>query len=598
MIPKQERLGAHYLGHGSTAFRVWSPNATTVEVHGYLAKGDRLEPLTHEGRGYFSGVIPGIGPGDSYRFRLDGREEFADPASRWQPTGIFGPSAVIDPDQFVWHDALWSGRRWEDLVFYEIHVGSFSDSGQFSGVIADLPRLARLGITAIEIMPIAAFPGKRNWGYDGVFPYAPQASYGGPEGFQRLVDASHMHHIAVFLDVVYNHTGPEGSVLAQFGPYFNTHYHTPWGQAINFDGPQSDAVREFFAQNAEQWIVDYHVDGLRLDAVHAIIDTSAEPFLRELTEAIDALSGDYGRPIYTVAESDRNDPREIVPRDQEGLGFSGQWNDDLHHALHTIVTDEHAGYYQDYGSLQALADALAEGYVYTGQYSSYRQRRHGRPFIPHAVGHLVVYGQNHDQVGNRPQGDRLSAHLSDDQLRLVAATVLLSPTIPLLFMGEEYKESAPFPYFIDHTDPRLVQTVREGRTREWAYLSETVPDPADPQTFFSAKLSPHREHGLFHWYQILLAVRREYLCPHLMTNIHSTSTVHASQRMIQLTHEMSSGTFQVWLNFSSEPAPYSRDKSVMVLISSATPDRVGTPKSPLPVPLEVPPLGCLVTYHV
>lgn len=598
MIRKDERLGAHYLGQGTSTFRVWAPNATRVEVHAYLPEGDRMAPLADDGGGYFTGAVHGIGPGDYYRFRLDGQEEYADPASRWQPKGVFGPSAIIDPDRFVWHDAQWAGHRWEDLVFYEIHVGTFSERGQFEDVIPDLPRLARLGITAIEIMPIAAFPGERNWGYDGVFTYAPQASYGGPEGFARLVDACHTHQIAVFLDVVYNHTGPEGSVLAKFGPYFNTHYHTPWGQAINFDGQKSDPVREFFTQNAEQWINDYHVDGLRLDAVHAIIDTSAKPFLRELTETIDTLSQEWGRPIYTIAESDRNDPREIVPRSQEGLGFSGQWNDDLHHALHTVLTEERTGYYEDYGSLGALADALAEGYVYTGQYSSYRQRRHGRPFLPNSLGHLVVYGQNHDQIGNRPQGDRLSAHLSDNQLRLMAATILMSPTIPLLFMGEEYQESAPFPYFIDHTDPVLVQAVRDGRAREWAYLSEAIPDAADPKTFVSAKLSSRRENAMFRWYQILLAVRREYLSPNLMTYMRTAKRVHSRPRMIQLTHRMSRGILQVWLNFSSEPAPYPGDRSFEVLINSATPDRSGTPEIPLSIPLDVPGHGCLVTYHL
>ncbi len=598
MIPQKERLGAQYLGQGTTAFRVWAPEASTVEVHGYLASGDCFERLTDEGHGYFSGSIPGFGVGDRYRFRLDAHEEFPDPASRSQPEGVFGPSVVIDPDQFVWHDAHWEGRRWEDLVFYEIHVGTFSDGGRFDGVIDDLPRLAQLGITAIEIMPIAQFPGERNWGYDGVFPYAPQSSYGGPEGFARLVDACHAHHMAVFLDVVYNHTGPEGSVLTQFGPYFNTHYHTPWGQALNFDGPHSDAVREFFLQNAQQWIIDYHVDGLRLDAVHAIIDTSAEPFLRELTKAIDALSRHYGRPIYTVAESDRNDPREILPRDQEGLGFSGQWNDDLHHALHAFVTGERTVYYEDFGSLKDLSRALTEGYVYTGQYSSYRHRRHGRPFLPHSLGHLVGYGQNHDQVGNRPTGDRLASYLSERQLGLIAATILLSPAIPLLFMGEEYGESAPFPYFIDHHDPQLVQAVRDGRAQEWAFSQEVLPDPADPNTFLSARLSTRRDTPLAHWYQMLLAVRHKYLTPSLMSGARITATVEAPHPMIQLTWALPEATLEVLLNFSSESLAHSQGESSRVLINSETPERIGTPERPLPTPSAVPSHGCLVIYHL
>ncbi len=594
---RESTPGAQYLGHNTTTFRVWAPFAKTVEVH-LLGREERFVSLTRQDHDYFAEIIRGIGPGDRYRYRLDGQTEFADPASRWQPDGVLGPSAVIDLGQFVWHDADWSGHPWESLVFYEVHVGTFSDRGQFVDLIADLPRLAALGITAIEIMPIAAFPGERNWGYDGVFPYAPQASYGGPEGFARLVDACHEHQLSVFLDVVYNHTGPEGSVLSQFGPYFNTHYHTPWGQAFNFDGPNSDAVRSFFLENAQQWIVDYHVDGLRLDAVHAIIDTSTEPFLRELTRACDGVAQTSGRPVYLVAESDRNDPREIMSREHEGLGFHGQWNDDLHHALHALITGEGDGYYQDYGTLEDLSLALEGGYVYTGQYSSYRQRRHGRRYRPRPLNRIVSYSQNHDQVGNRPVGDRLTTHLSDAKRRLVAATIVLAPITPLLFMGEEYGEEHPFPYFVDHQDPVLLQAVREGRAREWAYRDETILDPANPSTFLSAKLSAQRKSGLSTWYQNLLTVRREYLTPVLTSDDDTpvTAALQTPYPMISLRYQLDGAELRLWLNFSPEPAPYRHEDYIAVLMNSADPERLGTVDRSLPAPNTVSGYSCLVTY--
>lgn len=590
-------LGSRYLGHNTTAFRVWAPFAETVEVHLYRDHENRLVSLSREDAGYFAESVDDVGPGDRYRYRLDGAHELADPASRWQPDGVFGASAVIDPSDFVWHDANWSGHPWEALVFYEVHVGTFSEGGQFVDLIPDLPRLAGLGITAIEIMPIAAFPGERNWGYDGVFPYAPQASYGGPEGFLRLVDACHQHQLSVFLDVVYNHTGPEGSVLGQFGPYFNTHYETPWGQAFNFDGPQSDEVRTFFLENARQWIVDYHLDGLRLDAVHAIIDTSAEPFLPELTRAMNALAKNVGRPVHLVAESDRNDPREIMGREREGIGFSGQWNDDLHHALHALVTEERHGYYQDYGTLEDLARALEGGYLYTGQYSLYRQRRHGRRYRPEPLNRIVSYSQNHDQVGNRPVGDRLTQQLSDAQQRLVAATIVLAPVTPLLFMGEEYGEDRPFPYFVDHQDPALLNAVREGRAQEWAYRDEEILDPADPNTFWSAKLSSHRHSTLSIWYHNLLTVRREYLVKILALQSDTAVTANPCPPYLMITvgYQLDGAELRLWLNFSADPAPYRQPGSVAVLMNSMTPESLGEQDRSLPTPKVVPGHSCLVT---
>lgn len=592
------KLGAQYLGQGRTAFCVWSPQTERLDVHCFTTNGESTMALDPADHGYFVGMVDGVYPGDRYRLRLADGREFPDPASRWQPDGVHGPSAVTDPSQFDWHDENWKGVRRQDLVLYELHVGTFSPEGTFKGIIPDLPRLVKLGITAIELMPIAQFPGERNWGYDGVFPFAAQNSYGGPRSLARLVDACHAHQVAVILDVVYNHMGPEGSVLAQFAPYFNSHYQTPWGQALNFDGPDSDQVREYFWQSARDWIVDYHLDGLRLDAVHAIIDTSAHPFVRQLTHDIDALSEVFRRPIHLIAESDRNDPREVAPRAQEGLGFSGQWNDDFHHALHALVTGERNLYYADYGTAEDLAKSLSQGYVFTGQYSPNRKRRHGRPFWPYALGHLVNYAQNHDQIGNRARGDRLTAQLDASTLRVVAATTILSPTTPMLFMGEEYGERAPFPYFISHTDPDLIAAVREGRAREWASIDDPL-DPADPNTYLSARLESKPENDLFAWYRTLLALRRELLADTLLeSDIRPTASVINPHSVIQLTYRRPNHSFVIAYNFSAHSVPNFLSPSASVLINSTTPETRGTPLAPLPRPEDIAPHSCLAIYFV
>jgi maltooligosyltrehalose trehalohydrolase len=412
-------------------------------------------------------VVQGVKPGTRYFYRLDGNTERPDPASKFQPEGVHGPSQVIDP-HFVWEELHWSGIPFSHYVLYELHVGTFTAQGTFDAIVPHLDELKDLGITSIEIMPVAQFPGDRNWGYDGVYPGAVQNSYGGPEGLKRLIDACHQRGLAVTLDVVYNHLGPEGNYLCDFGPYFTDRYHTPWGAAINFDGPDSDAVRRFFIENALSWVTEFRLDALRLDAVHGIFDFSALHFLQELAAAVHEQAERLNRRIYVIAESDLNDVRLVSSPELGGYGLDAQWNDDFHHALHTLLTGERTGYYEDFGRIQDLAKAFAEGFVYSGAYSPARRRRHGNTSKDLAADRFVVCAQNHDQVGNRLKGDRLSALVSFEGLKLAAAVVLLSPFIPLLFMGEEYGETAPFPYFVSHSDPDLIEVVRRGRRAEFA----------------------------------------------------------------------------------------------------------------------------------
>jgi maltooligosyltrehalose trehalohydrolase len=493
-------------------FTVWAPKARTVDV----ALSDRRVPLRAGEHGYFHGLVHGARAGDRYRFVLDGERERPDPASRAQPDGVHGPSAIVDL-AFPWTDAAWRPRPWQDWVIYELHVGTFTPGGTFDAIVAALPRLVDLGVDAIELMPVAQFPGHRNWGYDGVFPFAVQGSYGGARELQALVDACHHAGLAVILDVVYNHLGPEGNYLGDYGPYFTDRYHTPWGAAMNFDGPGSDEVRRFFISNAIQWLRDFHVDALRLDAVHAILDTSPHPFLAELSEAVEALARADERPRVLIAESDANDPRLVRPRAQGGLGLDAVWADDFHHAVHVLLTEEQHGYYQDFVDRRLLAEAATEGFAYRGQRSRFRERRHGSPAPDVSPSAFVVCVQNHDQVGNRLDGDRHGASLPMPAQRLAAALLLTSAHVPLLFMGQEHGETRPFAYFTSHGDPELVEAVRQGRRREFAEhaWAREPPDPQDPATFEACVLQPelseappHR--GLRALYERLIRLRREH----------------------------------------------------------------------------------------
>jgi len=483
-------LGAKYLGKNRCRFCVWAPNALSVSVH-IVEPEERSVVLEKDKHGYHDAVVTGVECGSLYYYILDGEKERPDPASRYQPQGVHGPSQVVDSNGFQWSDHHWFGLDQKDLVFYELHVGTFTDGGTFQDIIHFLPQLKELGVTAIELMPLAQFPGCRNWGYDGVYPFAIQNSYGGPEGLRRLVDACHNHGMAVFVDVVYNHLGPEGNYLADFGPYFTDHYHTPWGRAINFDGGYSSDVRRYFIENALYWVSEFHIDGLRLDAIHAILDLSALHFLEELGEAVHQKAQCLGRRVQVIAESDLNSPRVIRPRVVGGYGLDGQWSDDFHHALHALITGEQQGYYRDFGGIGHMARALKTGYVYTGQYSEFRRRRHGDYPELCPPDRFIVFSQNHDQVGNRAQGNRLATLVPFTGRKLAACVVLLSPFVPLLFMGEEYGEEAPFQYFTSHSDPELVDAVRKGRRQDFSEFEwqGDVPDPQDENTFLRSRLN-------------------------------------------------------------------------------------------------------------
>ena len=507
-------LGAIYLGDSRCRFLVWAPLAEQVEVH-LVSPRDELVPLERGERGYFSGVVAGITPGCRYFYRLHGRQDFPDPASRFQPEGVHGPSQVVEPG-FSGDDGHWSGLPLGDYVIYELHVGTFTPAGTFDAVIPYLDELKDLGLTALELMPVAQFPGGRNWGYDGVFPFAAQNSYGGPVGLKRLVNACHQRGLAVVLDVVYNHLGPEGNYLACYGPYFTQRYRTPWGEALNFDGPDSDEVRRFFIESALTWVSEFHIDALRLDALHAIVDQSPQPFVAELAETVHRARERWHRKIYLMAEGDLNDVRLIRSPELGGYGLDAHWNDDFHHALHTLLTGEQTGYYADFGRLEQLAKAWREGFIYSGEYSPYRRRRHGSGSRDVAAERWVVFSQNHDQIGNRLGGERLSQLVSFAALKLAAGTVLLSPFLPLLFMGEEYGEVAPFWYFVSHSDPELIEAVRRGRKKEFAAFDwpGEPPDPMAEATFIRAGLDhqlrrdgPHQV--LWEFYREVLRLRRE-----------------------------------------------------------------------------------------
>ena len=511
MKPFTLNIGATLI-EDSTTFKVWAPSATSVEVE-LVDAGARRIALQRDGA-YFYGSAPAA-EGDRYWYWLDDTLRRPDPVSRSQPDGVHGASQVID-QYFTWSDSQWRGIALEKYIFYELHVGTFTPPGTFDGVISRLDYLCELGITAVELMPVAQFPGSRNWGYDGTFPFAPQNSYGGPDGLKRLIDACHARGLAVTLDVVYNHLGPEGNYLHAFGPYFTDRYRTPWGDAVNFDGPGSDAVRHYFISNALYWITEFHIDALRLDAIHGIYDFSALHILQELTEAVHSQAAALGRQVHVIAESDLNDVRVINTAKTGGYDLDAQWDDDFHHSLRTLLTGDQSGYYSDFGSFSQLVKGFREGFVLSGDYSSYRQRRHGSSSAGVPPGKLVVFSQNHDHVGNRMRGERLSEHLSVQQLMLAAATVLLSPYLPLLFMGEEYAETAPFPYFVSHGDAELTESIRQGRSEEFAAFAGhgSPPDPESESTFLSARLDQEQRQqdnhrGIFEFYRALIRLRKE-----------------------------------------------------------------------------------------
>ncbi|RZS89480.1 maltooligosyl trehalose hydrolase [Motilibacter rhizosphaerae] len=497
-----------------TTFRVWAPNASTLEVE---AEGRRT-PLEQEGGGWWAVDLPGAGHGTDYAYVVNGGDPTPDPRSRWQPQGVHGPSRVYEEDH-AWGDAAWTGRQLAGSVVYELHIGTFTAEGTFDAAIGKLDALVELGVDLVEVMPVAAFPGTNGWGYDGVHLYAVHDEYGGPAGFKRFVDAAHQKGLGVVLDVVYNHLGPSGNYLGVYGPYFTGTHSTPWGDAVNLDDHGSDEVRRWVIDNAVQWLDEFHVDGLRLDAVHALVDERATHLLAELAAEVDRLSTALRRPLSLIAESDRNDASFVTPREAGGYGLTAQWDDDVHHALHALLSGESQGYYADFAEdpVEALSDVLTGAFFHAGTWSSFRGRRHGKPVDRELCPayRFVAYTQTHDQVGNRATGDRLAATLSTGRLKIGAALVLTSPFTPMLFMGEEYAASTPWQYFTDHQEPELAEAVRQGRRKEFAghgWAEEDVPDPQDPATRDRSVLDwaerERDERGLLQWYTDLIALRR------------------------------------------------------------------------------------------
>lgn len=511
------RCGAILKKDACCSFRVWAPNRICVDlVLSDTAQILHTIPMTKDAEGYWTVEYGPINSGCTYRYQLDEELIRPDPASSLQPDGVHGASAVIDHNLYQWDDEAWQGIPQNEYIIYELHIGTFTPEGTFAAAADRLDKLTSLGITAIEIMPVAAFPGERNWGYDGVYLYAVQASYGGADGLKYFVDQCHMRGIAVVLDVVYNHLGPEGNYLWDYGPYFTDRYVTPWGAAINYDGPLSDHVRSFIIENAWYWIEFFHVDALRLDAVHGIFDTSARHLLQELVTVTAARAAACNRfHVYLIAESDLNDTRHVTTQTSGGYGLHAQWCDEFHHALHTVVTGEQSGYYRDFLGVKQLVKAYNEGFVFSGEYSIVRQRKFGSSSKTIEPNKFVVFSQNHDQIGNRMLGERLITLAGFNFAKVAAAAVLTAPYLPLLFMGEEYGESAPFLYFVSHGDPGLVEAVRKGRTDEFAAFSwrGTVADPQDNQTFAKSKLlawssRTTKQKALYEFYRQLITLRK------------------------------------------------------------------------------------------
>jgi maltooligosyltrehalose trehalohydrolase len=549
------RLGCVRRGDSDFEFTVWAPFLDSVQLH-CVSPQELLVPLTRNDRGYFHAYVSNLPLETRYFYRLNGKVDRPDPASRLQLEGVHGPSSFVGTD-FAWSDHDWSGLQQQDYIFYEIHVGVYTEGGTFDDIHEHLRGLKELGITALEIMPVAQCPGTRNWGYDGVYPFAVTTAYGGPYGLKRLVNASHEVGLAVVLDVVYNHLGPEGNYLSQFGPYFTDRYHTPWGEAINFDGPQSDEVVRYFVENALQWLDEFHIDALRLDAVHGIVDRNAQPFLSILSQEVEELGRRTGRKIHLIAESDANDPRYVMPRSNGGLGLDAQWSDDFHHALHSLQTGERDGYYADFGQPDQLAKAFSSGFVFDGQYSAYRERRQGSSPRDLQGQQFVICSQNHDQVGNRMLGERSSTLLDFEALKLSAATVLLSPYLPLLFMGEEFGEIAPFLYFTSHTDPALAEAVRRGRKEEFAAFSwqGEPPDPQSEKTLETSKVKhdlatrePHRSLRAF--YQELIRLRKIVPALRNLNKEHVDASTTESTRLLLIRRWHNSDQALLLLNFA------------------------------------------------
>ncbi|MCK5215279.1 MAG: malto-oligosyltrehalose trehalohydrolase [Candidatus Omnitrophica bacterium] len=518
-MPIKSPVGTQKNQQGQFAFNVWAPFQKKLSVK-IVADNKKQIPLKRDDWGYWNGVGEGLTSGTKYLCQLDDGRTFPDPASFYQPQGVHGPSEIIDHDYYIWDDATWRNIPLSEQILYEMHIGTFTAEGSFAAAAARIDDLIDLGINAVEIMPVAQFPGERNWGYDGVYPFAVQNSYGGPRGLKDFINRCHQKGLAVILDVVYNHLGPEGNYLGQYGPYFTEKYKTPWGQAVNFDDAYCYGVRNYFIQNALYWFKEYHLDALRLDAIHGIYDSGARHILQEMAEEVAELAKAAGRSYYLIAESDLNDVRVIKPETQGGYGIDAQWCDDFHHVIHTLLTGEDKGYYADFGQVNQLVKTLNEHFIYSWDYSAFRKCQHGSEANEMSADKFVTFIQNHDQIGNRMKGERLSVLVDFEKLKCAAGLLFLSPGIPMLFMGEEYAEKAPFLYFTHHSDENLIKSVQHGRRNEFKAFGWQE-DPSDPQsefTFDKSKLNGNlkdndRHQCIYKLYQILIALRKN--CPPL-----------------------------------------------------------------------------------
>jgi len=555
-------------------FSVWAPKAkkTAVKI------GDTQYPMTGpDEKGWWKASVEAAQPGTDYAFMLDDdATPYPDPRGLWQPNGVHGPTRLYDQTAFAWTDDRWQGPPLSGAVIYEMHVGTFTAEGTFDAAIERLDYLSELGITHVELMPVVEFPGKQGWGYDGVALFAVNNLYGGPDGLKRFVDACHAHGLAVLIDVVYNHFGPVGNYTTKFGPYLTDLHCTPWGDAVNFEDSGSDEVRRFFCDNALMWMRDYHVDGLRLDAVHAFIDRSAIHFMEQLSAEVEVLSSTLERKLVLIAESDLNDPKLVRPREADGYGMDAQWSDDFHHALFTIlnVDKESKGYYADFGTFEKLAKSLTDVFVYDGVYSRYRGRTHGRPVNGLSAHHFLGFIQNHDQVGNRATGDRLEHIVGMRRAKVAAGIVLTAPFIPMIFQGEEFAASNPFQYFADHEDPEMAKAVREGRKREFAafgWAPDEIPDPEKTETFQRSKLNwrevEQGSHGeMLDWYRQLIDLRRR-----------SASLNDGDMRRVEVKFDekerwlvMNRGQVMVLCNLGDKPAELENPAGLPLILASDT----------------------------
>ncbi|HDS06811.1 MAG TPA: malto-oligosyltrehalose trehalohydrolase [Bacteroides sp.] len=565
-------------------FRIWAPLAGAVSL--VLFPGEEETPLEKTENCYWEKSLEEIKPGTRYKYRIDDGDPVPDPASLSQPEGVHGPSEVIWLNDFNWSDTDWEGIPVSNMIIYELHAGTFTPEGNFEGIRSRLDYLKDLGVNAIEIMPVAQFSGSRNWGYDGVYPFAVQDTYGGAKGLMTLVNACHRKGLAVILDVVYNHLGPEGNYLPSSGPYFSDHYSTPWGKPVNFDGAYSDGVRNYFIRNALMWCRDFHMDALRLDAVHAIYDFGAKHILQEIAENLEQLGRETGREYHLIAESNLNDVRYISPADRGGYGLDAQWSDDFHHALHTLVTGEKKGYYMDYGEPEDLSAAIRDTFVYDGRYSPFRRKTYGNSAENSPAGQFVIFSQNHDQVGNRMQGDRLITLTDFETAKLAAGTMFVTPNVPMLFMGEEYGERNPFLYFVSHLDEKLNEQVRRGREKEFEAFrknGEPAPDPSSQDTFNQSKLSwdfsrQKEQEWMLDYYRTLIRLRKTH--PVLKDPDRRNLLVHEKEMVFILERWRDSERILAFLNYSAENRPVSVPSGIrgkLVKLADSASERWGGP---------------------